>query len=156
MALSIEQNAGAIAPTPEEVSLAHSSCQILAAYNIHSEIPLTINISIDGKDANAITIPAAAYSLLLEILSQMAQGNAVKIIPIKPELTTQEAASILNVSRPDLVGLLEGGKIPYRQVGIRRRILTQNVIDYKNHLDAARRQALEELTAQAQELKMGY
>jgi len=155
MALSIEQNAGAIAPTPEEVSLAHSSCQILAAY-IHSENPLTINISIDGKDANAITIPAAAYSLLLEILSQMAQGNAVKIIPIKPELTTQEAASILNVSRHDLVGLLEGGEIPYRQVGIRRRILTQDVIDYKNHLDAARRQALEELTAQAQELKMGY
>jgi excisionase family DNA binding protein len=62
----------------------------------------------------------------------------------------------LQVSRPYLVDLLESGKIPYRKVGIRRRVLLQDIIDYKNQIDAARMQTLAELSAQAQELNMGY
>ena len=74
----------------------------------------------------------------------------------KKELSTQEAADILNVSRPYLVNLLESGKIPFRKVGLRRRILAADVMTYKKHIDQERYQTLAELAAQAQELKMGY
>ena len=86
----------------------------------------------------------------------MGKGDAVKIVPLKKELTTTEAAEILNVSRPYLVELLESGKIPFRKVGVRRRILYQDLMVYKQQIDAQRMSALAELAAQAQELNMGY
>ncbi len=72
------------------------------------------------------------------------------------ELTTQEAADILQVSHPYFVRLLESEEISYQKVGTSYRVLTQDVINYKNRIDAARMQTLEELAAQAQELNMGY
>ena len=86
----------------------------------------------------------------------MGMGNSIEIVPIKKELSTSEAAEILNVSRPYLVNLLESGKIPFRKVGTRRRVQYQDVMAYKNQIDEARRQTLASLAAQAQELNMGY
>ena len=104
----------------------------------------------------AVRIPTSALRLLLEVLTEIGQGNAVSIIPIHAELTTQEAADVLNVSRPFLVQLLEKGDIPFHKIGTHRRVRYQDVIAYKNRIDAERRNALDELAAQAQELGMGY
>ena len=110
---------------------------------------------IDSSEQEVVT-PAAAFHLLVNILSQMAQGNAVTLIPIHAELTTQEAADILNVSRPFLIKLIEVGEILCRKVGRHRRIRFEDLMNYKQQLDSQRMQALDELAAQAQELNMGY
>jgi excisionase family DNA binding protein len=141
-------------PTESEIQLSQVSSRTLASHLRGSTQQLTI-IEEDGSKQD-VEIPAAALHLLVEILAQMAQGNAVTLIPIHAELTTQEAADALNVSRPFLIKLLESGEIPYRTVGKHRRIRFQELMDYKHKTDEARFQALDELVLQAQELNMGY
>ncbi len=86
----------------------------------------------------------------------MGQGNAIAITPVSAELTTQEAAWILKVSQAYLIGLLTEGQLPFRIVGTQRYILRSDLMEYKKRDDEVRLAALDELTAQAQELDMGY
>jgi len=99
-----------------------------------------------------LRIPASAARLLVQILDEMSRGNAVKIVPVHAELTTQEAADLLNVSRPTLIQLLEDGSIPYRKVGTHRRVRMEQLMAYKRQLEADRRAALAELVAYDQEI----
>lgn len=87
---------------------------------------------------------------------KMAQGNAISLVPRHQEIGTQEAANLLNVSRPFLVGLLEDGKIPFHKVGSHRRVRLMDVLAYQESIDEQRRDALDELTALSQQEGMGY
>lgn len=145
-----------VAPTKAETELAQTSSRALAEYVQDAEAQ-TIRVLLEGgRRGEAVKIPAVAFRLLVNILTQMAKGNAVTLIPVHAELTTQEAADLLNVSRPYLVGLLEDGEIPFRKVGTRRRVLYKDLAAYKKRIDDQRRGTLDELTAQAQELNLGY
>lgn len=146
-----------ITPTPAESQLARESSQRLARFAASkSKKPLNFRIQSEGSKEETIAIPASAFRLLNDILVQMAQGNAVTLIPVHAELTTQQAADILNVSRPFLVEQLEKNAIPHRKVGTHRRVLFKDLMGFKATMDANRLQALEKLAEQAQELGMGY
>lgn len=111
-------------------------------------------IPVSGEIGNedALVLPRDAVSLLAYILAQAAEGRGVSVIPSNAELTTQQAADILNVSRPFLIGLLEAGTIPYRMVGKHRRITVEAVMEYKRRDDQQRRTAADDLAALGQEL----
>ena len=142
-----------VAPTESDVKMATESVSRLAPYmkNRHQSVRVQIE---PGEEA--ISIPMSAVRLLANILAEMAKGNAVTLIPIHAELTTQQAADLLNVSRPHLVRLIEDGAIPAHKVGTHRRVRYEDLMRYKQVNRAARLKALEELSAQAQELNMGY
>jgi excisionase family DNA binding protein len=103
-----------------------------------------------------LDLPRSITPLLIEILGEMAQGNDVKIHSTSTEVTTQQAADILNVSRPYLVGLLDAHRIPSRKVGTHRRVKVSDVMLYKSKTGAAKNEALNELAVQAQDSSMGY
>ncbi len=145
-----------VTPTDHEAQLAEKSRRTLSSY-MQDNVAQTIKMILkDGRDAQAVTIPAAAFRLLVNILEQMAQGNSITLVPVQAELTTQQAADLLNVSRPYLVKLLDAGEIPCRKVGTRRRVLYKDIVAYKQRIDERRRTTLDALAAQAQELRMGY
>jgi excisionase family DNA binding protein len=141
-----------VLPSEEESKLARESSRLLAAF-VGKGKAARLKVVI-GKEE--ITVPVAALRLLVDVLAQMAEGNAVTIMPIPAELTTQQAADFLNVSRPHLVGLLESDEIPFRKVGSHRRVFFRDVLAYREKSIASRRAALAELSKQAQELKIGY
>ncbi|AXT40691.1 DNA-binding protein [Alteromonas sp. BL110] len=143
-------------PTAEEIALAKLSSQELSAVlEINSEIQ---DFNVVGKDGEThqVKMPASAVKLMIEVLTQLGQGNSVNITPIHAELTTQEAADILNMSRPTLIKLLDSGDIPHSRTGNRRKVAFVDVMNYKQEIDAKRLAALDELTALDQELGLGY
>jgi excisionase family DNA binding protein len=145
-----------VTPSAAEIQLAQESSRRLAKILGVRKKTVRFRIQPDDEPDQAITIPRSAFRLLADILTEMARGNAVTLIPIHAELTTQQAADVLNVSRPYLIELLEKGAIPHRKVGTHRRVLFQDLRAYKNKTDQARLKALQELSALDQELGLGY
>lgn len=143
-------------PTAEEIALARESGRALSTYLHTKSRSRQIEILDDHGDSHSVHVPVSALRLLVDVLTEIGEGNTVNIIPIHAELTSQEAADILNISRPFLVKLLEQREIPFHKVGKHRRVRYQDVIAYKNRITLDRQQALDELTAQAQEYGMGY
>ena len=139
---------GTTPPNEREMELARESSRKLSPF-AHENL----RVKIEDQE---VVLPAAAVNALVQILTDMAAGNAVTLIPIHAELSTQEAASLLNVSRPFLIKLLEEDRIKYRKVGTHRRVLYKDLLEYKQRSDTERDRALAELAADAQENKLGY
>lgn len=144
-----------IVPTAQDAAVAREASRMLAPYVEHLE-SLRFQVGEEKKVTQKLLLPATAVRLLLDLLTEMAAGNAVTLIPVHAQLTTQQAADVLNVSRPFLVSLLEEGKIPHLKVGTHRRILFEDLMRYKKEIDRERQKALDELVKQAAQLNMGY
>lgn len=99
-----------------------------------------------------VTVPRVVLALLVRVLANLAAGQGVTLVPAHAELTTQQAADVLNVSRPYLIKLLDEHKIDYRTVGTHRRITASSLMDYKARDDAERRKAADELAAMTREM----
>ena len=136
-------------PSEADVILAKETSRVLAARQTRD--PLRVRL-IDAPGTETITLPSSVVRMLVRMLEEMAHGNAVTLIPVHAELTTQEAADMLNISRPSLIELLDQGKIEYRKVGTHRRIRFEALMAYKRRADADRRAALAELAAYDEEL----
>lgn len=143
-------------PVEREVQAAVQGQRALAAYLATQFETQRIQIFDDKNQAHQVELPTSALRLLVDILTELADGNAVKVVPVHAELTTQEAADLLNVSRPHLVKLLEEGELPFHKTGKHRRVRFADLMQFKERRDQASEQAMEELTKQAQELGMGY
>ncbi|MBM3757677.1 MAG: DNA-binding protein [Acidobacteria bacterium] len=174
---------GTLAPnlTSEAEAILARETSLTLASRLSTTAPLQLRM-VDEPSAGTVKLPASAVQMLVHMPEEMARGNAVTLIPIHPELTselahnglaparpsgeflarlgpclpglcaTQEAADLLNKSRPSLIQVLDGGKTEYRRVGTHRRVRLEGLMAYKRRLDAERRAVLAELAAYDQEL----
>ncbi len=133
-------------PTAREAQLAQVGGPVLAAL-----IDKRLSVRLRAIDSE-IEVPVPALRMLVDILAQMAQGNAVNIVPIRAELTTQQAADLLNVSRPFLIGLLDRGELQFRKVGSHRRVASGDLVAYQKASDDSSAKAANELTALSQRI----
>ena len=144
-----------VAPSEEDSRLALDSSRRLAAL-VAPELPTELMLQVGNGKAEPVSLPVAALPFITRLLAELGQGHAVALLPVETELSTSQAAALLNVSRPFLIGLLEQRQIPCRKVGKHRRVLLRDVLAFKRRHEADRLAALAELQAQAQELDMGY
>ncbi len=140
-------------PDEESAALARTSAQELVQLLRERPDSDRARVTLDGRD---LILPRQALTLLRDVLTDMAQGHAITIVPTHAELTTQQAANLLNVSRPYLVKLLESGDVPFTKTGAHRRIRYQDVVEYKDRQFTESKRLLAELASQAQEDGHGY
>lgn len=107
----------------------------------------------DGKTTE---IPESAFNALMFVVTSMARGQTITLMPHGKDLTTQEAADLLHISRPHLIKLLDEGVIPHHKVGTHRRVRIEDLLAYRDQRSTARREKLDELTRLSEELPGGY
>ncbi len=143
-------------PTDADIAAAREATCALSHLAAHDRGVQVRALEAEDGHEDAFVLPPAAVRLLLDLFGSIAAGHAVSVVPIQAELTTQQAADMLNVSRPFLVGLLEKGEVPFHKVGTHRRVRLGDLIAYKQREHEARHQVLDELARQGQELGLGY
>ncbi len=144
----------ALMPTEEDIRQARRSRELLE--RLQEDESVVLELVARGEGEERIPVPAVLLELLRAALEEIAAGRGVAVAALDEELTTQEAADLLNVSRPFLIRLLEEGAIPYRKVGTHRRIRLGDLLDYRRTRDAEAERAYAELVAEAQKLHLGY
>ena len=142
------------APSATDVDLAQT---LIDHFKAASRGGGTLSLQFDsGDERESFKLPESAVDLLFEVFDGVASGRRIEVVFRNTELTIQQAADVLNVSVPYLVGLLDSGAMPFREVGMHRRVRVDHALRYKRQAVAARRRVLDELVADAQELGMGY
>ncbi len=141
-------------PTFEDIEQAKVSSRQLSKYHNIDRVQMSID-NPDGQ-RESIVLPGMVMQMLLDILSDISQGNAISVIPYQAELSTQQAANLLNVSRPYLVKLLENDDIDHHKVGTHRRVYVKDLLEYKKNIDNARAKSLDDLAQLSQEIGMEY
>ncbi|WP_294107980.1 helix-turn-helix domain-containing protein [Sphingomonas sp.] len=135
-------------PTDREIRQASEAARLLATALTPEGLP--VSVSRDGDTAQ-VELPPALAQLVLDVLTHVGRGEMVTFVPYAAELTTKEAADLLNVSRPFLIAMLDRGEIPFHKVGSHRRIRAADLLVYREARDAARAEALRELQRLGQE-----
>lgn len=141
-------------PSAQEAAMARVSGQVLSPF-VQQKRPLTLRVRVAGQE-KPFELPTGAVALLMDILEAMAAGRGMTLIPENAELTTVQAADMLNVSRPFLIKLLDENVLPHRKVGKHRRIRMEDVMAYKAAIDRERETVLDQLAREAQEQGMAY
>ncbi|MFC9688307.1 helix-turn-helix domain-containing protein [Kribbella sp. NPDC056951] len=141
-----------VRPDPADVAAAEVAMRRVRRYLTDHNDHDNIRVVVGGDPDDTLSVPRGAVELLARVLAHMAAGQAVSVVPDHAELTTQQAADMLNVSRPFLIGLLDEGKIQYRKVGTHRRVRVDSLLKYKRQGDQDRRAAADELTELTMEM----
>jgi excisionase family DNA binding protein len=136
-------------PSDQDAVLAR---EVSRALEGAGDTALRLQVAEAGRELTTFDLPPSVVRLLVDILKETAAGHAVSVVPLEAEITTQQAADLLNVSRPYLVSMIEKGTLPARMVGNQRRLPLKDVLTYKADNRAKRREALRELVALDQEL----
>ncbi|WP_052851475.1 helix-turn-helix domain-containing protein [Streptomyces avicenniae] len=136
----------------EQSEAAGTALALMRTHLTHHPDLARIRVTVENGEREPLELPREAIDLLATILAHMAAGRGVSVVPRSAELTTQQAADLLNVSRPFLIGLLKAGEIAYRTVGTHRRIAASSLIDYMREDDRRRREAADELTQLGQDM----
>ena len=135
-----------VAPSESDTAVARESARALAAKLRKADDNVKVRIEERGGKGETITVPKTALRLFVTVLAEMASGNAVRVIPHQAELTTGEAADLLNMSRPYVVRLLDENRIPSHRVGTHRRVLFKDVMAFKSEHRRARKKSLDRLS----------
>ncbi len=136
----------------QAVKLAATAAAALKAHlGAHPSAPARLRLGSADTETQVI-VPEPAFALLIAVLEELARGNTVAMAPVQEELTTQQAADLLNVSRPYLIGLLEEGKIPFHRVGNRRKLSLSDFLEFQRRDSARQEEILDQLTAEAQDM----
>lgn len=141
-------------PSEADMEAAQEASRALARFSGKGGV--RVEAEGDHEVRQSFILPATAVRLLTDVLARLAEGRTVVIMHDDAELTTQQAADMLNVSRPHLVKLLQEKQIEYHKVGTHRRITLRNLQAYRKRRATEVAAALDELAQQAQELDMGY
>ena len=137
-----------LVPEPADTRLAASALRGVNAA-LDAQGPVSVRL---GGQSTEIVVPRSAVAALAQVLDSFARGESVTVLPTRRELTTQQAADALNVSRPFLIDPLDAGQIAYRRAGNRRRVDAASLIQYREKDDARRRSAADALTSEARAL----
>jgi len=147
----LDQEKEPFVATDEEAVIAREAAAKLKPL---ADAKTDVKVRVVEKADVVVALPARAVALIVDFLVAMAERKPVSVIPHAAELTSQQAADYLNVSRPYLVGLLNKGEIPYRLVGTHRRVLVSDLMAYKRASDRSRRAAIKSMVEEGQELEL--
>lgn len=139
-------------PSVDEINAARTAARRLAKASGRGQSVSFVVDAQHGDNAEPITLPLNIFKSIVKMLAEMGNGNAVQVVPVKAELTTQQAADLLNVSRPHLIKLLETNEIKFRKVGTHRKVVAKDILAYRDKTTHERRSVLSSMIADDEEL----